>query len=239
MTQKNSNGYVVFEGASAIDGKPIVVIATGFRDSKNRKTGGMIQTWIIRQDIKPSDAVKSDDDISVCGNCPHRKNADGKRSCYVNVGQAPNAVYKCYKRGGYRALNGDMSVFDGRAVRIGSYGDPGAIPADVWVEIIDRAAYHTGYTHRWRDTGAALCGMLQASADNDKDHAEATAAGWKTFQVLPAGKNMSEYKESGKRIVCPATTIEGMTCDKCKLCNGCKANVIIEVHGTGKGNFKG
>jgi hypothetical protein len=57
---KTPNGYILYQGPSAIDGKPIVVIATGFASkSNNGKTGDMIQTWIIRQDIAPHLAVKS------------------------------------------------------------------------------------------------------------------------------------------------------------------------------------
>ena len=49
------NGYILYQGPSNIDGKPIVVIATGFANkSANGKTGDMIQTWIIREDIAPN-----------------------------------------------------------------------------------------------------------------------------------------------------------------------------------------
>jgi hypothetical protein len=42
----NPTGYEVWRGPSAIDGAPIVVIATV--RSNNRKTGAMLQSWIIR-----------------------------------------------------------------------------------------------------------------------------------------------------------------------------------------------
>ena len=54
---KNPNGYIIYEGASLLDGKPIVAIAlTG--KSTNTKTGAMIQTFIIRSDIDPLTANK-------------------------------------------------------------------------------------------------------------------------------------------------------------------------------------
>ena len=44
---KQKNGYILFEGKSEIDGKDIVVIATGLNvNSNNDKTGSMIQTWL-------------------------------------------------------------------------------------------------------------------------------------------------------------------------------------------------
>ena len=89
MTKRK--GYVLQRGKSPIDGKPFVVIAT--MESKNTKTGNMIQVWILREDINPVEAIATGDDYTVCGDCPHRKQADGSRSCYVNVGQAPRQIY--------------------------------------------------------------------------------------------------------------------------------------------------
>ena len=81
---------ILYEGPSILDGKPIVVIMTGAKaPSHNAKTGAMAQTYILRQDIPPLEAVKSKEDVSICGDCPHKGT-----SCYVNVGQGPSAVWK-------------------------------------------------------------------------------------------------------------------------------------------------
>jgi hypothetical protein len=48
---------ILYEGPSMIDGKPIVVIATV--GSANSKTGAMVQTWIMRQDVEPHHALKT------------------------------------------------------------------------------------------------------------------------------------------------------------------------------------
>ena len=122
-----SNGVVLWEGVSKLDGKsPLVCIAT-FKTS-NEKTGSMVQTWIIRSDINPVEASKQSIDDATCGSCIHRHSLDG--SCYVNIGQAPNAVYKAYKRGSYPHVNDDdkhIKRLKGRAIRFGAYGDPAAI----------------------------------------------------------------------------------------------------------------
>ena len=90
----NRNGVILYEGPSLIDGAPIVVIATGLKKpSKNAKTADMVQTWILRKDIHPKYAVRSGDDVSICGQCPHRMREhlepDGStktlRTCYVNM----------------------------------------------------------------------------------------------------------------------------------------------------------
>ena len=65
-----NKSYVIYDGPSEIDGKPIVAIAqvkTG-----NRKTGDMVQTWILRSDVDPITASRTGEDVSICGDCPHK-----------------------------------------------------------------------------------------------------------------------------------------------------------------------
>ena len=147
------NGYILFEGAPALDGSPIVVIATGLKTaSKNSKTGGMVQTYILRSDMKPTDAIKTGADASICGTCIHRGDGTGKgRTCYVNVGQGALVVWKAYKRGTYPAIAGDdWQAFAGKPVRFGTYGDPAAAPLSIWTTLQGLASKTTGYTHQWR-----------------------------------------------------------------------------------------
>ena len=56
-THKNTSypGFILWEGFSPFDGAPIVAIAT--MKSVNEKTGNQVQTFIIRTDMKPADAV--------------------------------------------------------------------------------------------------------------------------------------------------------------------------------------
>ena len=74
-------GFVIQRGLSPIDGKPFVVIMT--MESKNRKTGNMIQVWIMRDDIDPVEAVREGDDYSICGKCPHRGFYDAEQDKHV------------------------------------------------------------------------------------------------------------------------------------------------------------
>ena len=73
----NFKSVELWRGASPVDNEPIVLIATGasrkeYEQSQNTKTGTMVQTYILKQDEKPSDAVKSGGDESICGKCPLR-----------------------------------------------------------------------------------------------------------------------------------------------------------------------
>jgi hypothetical protein len=92
------NGLVLYRGPSQLDGAPIIVVATGIAGaSRNAKTGDLIQTWILREDISPTEAVKTGADASICGTCPHRGTiSEGKnigRSCYVTSGNHIIAVF--------------------------------------------------------------------------------------------------------------------------------------------------
>ena len=228
-------GYILQHGLSPIDRKPFVVIMT--MKSSNRKTGNMIQVWIMRDDVNPVEAVAEGDDFSVCGRCPHRgvysheQQKHVNRSCYVNVGQAPLTVWKTYKAGGYGQLS-DLNAADiqGREIRWGAYGDPALISPTLFNTINEHASAHTGYTHQWREPWAQWCkGIFQASCDGLQDYLNASAHGWKTFAVIPK-KDAVAY--SGK--LCPTEVPNSQaTCATCKLCDGAKTDIYIRAHGRG------
>lgn len=237
------NGVILYEGPSKLDGEPIVVIATGLtKRSRNAKTGDMIQTWILRADVSPVDAVKSGADVSICGHCPHRGDGRGKgRSCYVTVFQAPQNVWRTYKRGGYAHVDAfeAADLFAGRIVRLGAYGDPAAAPFAMWKLAVSRAKGWTGYTHQWRDVDARWASLIMASADSLADMQAAQAKGYRTFRVTAeAGDRLK-----GLEIVCPASAEAGFKtdCASCRACMGtsskARASVAIAVHGAGARNF--
>ncbi|NBU71905.1 MAG: hypothetical protein EBS53_10740, partial [Bacteroidetes bacterium] len=67
---KTMNGFLFYRGASPIDRAPLIGIAT--LESENRKTGNMVQTWILREDISPTMARSIGEDRSFCGDCSVR-----------------------------------------------------------------------------------------------------------------------------------------------------------------------
>lgn len=235
------NGAVLWSGASLLDGAPIVVIATGLASgSTNSKTGPMVQTYILRQDVAPTEAVRTGVDGSICGDCPHRGRTvtlgdavrNVGRTCYVNVGQGPQAVWRTWERGGYPDQRGQLELVGAaRVVRLGTYGDPAAVPAWVWGALVSKAVAHTGYTHQWRKS-QALRSLCMASADSPEDAAEAQAAGWRTFRVaLPCHPE----KLPGE-VTCPASAEAGrkLVCADCRACGGAdgrKGSIVIQAHG--------
>jgi hypothetical protein len=237
-----ANGVVLYEGPSAIDGKPIAVIATGLNSaSANGKTGDMLQTWILRQDVAPNEAIKTGADYSICGNCKHR-GQDGKaRTCYVKVFQAPLSVWKAWKRGRYAKAKDVAEVGMDRKVRLGSYGDPMAAPIHVWRELVSYSKGWTGYTHQWSSENGTIGWdkLCMASVDNAEEYNAAQAAGWRTFRV-------SAHVDNGAaEVLCPASDEAGRktNCASCQLCMGttskARKSIAIVVHGaTGKKHFK-
>lgn len=218
-------GKLLYTGPSQLDGKPVIAIATW--DSKNIKTGDMIQTWIIRSDMHPMEAIKTGDDSTICGQCPHRGDGVRKRSCYVSP-QGPSSVYRAYLRGAY-SPGQDMPK--DKPLRIGSYGDPAAVPYMVWAVLVEgqTATGHTGYTHQWRNCDPRLAQYCMASCDSVSEAVQGQLAGWRTFTVQV---RQSPVPNS---IVC-ANTTSGVQCSKCLLCGGTSKgakSITIEAHGSG------
>ena len=226
---KVPSGFVMYDGPSAIDGAPIVVIAT--LKSSNRKTGDMVQTWILRQDLHPVESSAQGADVSICGNCPHRK-----KSCYVNIGQAPAQVWKSYEKGNYPVfIPGEHdSFFMGRKVRLGAYGDPAAMPFEIAEYMVKISLGHTGYTHQAarKFFDKRFLTLCQVSADTPKQAIKFQAMGAKTFRVALEGDALMDGE-----IECLSDS-KGISCLDCGLCNGIKQNIAITVHGSRSSSFK-
>lgn len=235
---KTPNGVVLYEGPSLLTGAPIVVIAVGLRTkSTNAKTGAMVQTYILCADVNPMEGLNGAD-TAICGGCVHRKNPlTGVRTCYVRIDTGPNNVYKSWKRGIYPTLS-DYAVFTGRPVRFGTYGDPAAVPLEIWANIKAVAGVTTGYTHQWRAKKfAGLSSICQASAETAEDVAKANTKGFGTFRVLPVLEPVPPNV-----LHCPASAEMGKvtTCVDCGACDGVsQRNVAIFAHGASHRKYTG
>ena len=195
--------------------KTIAAIATF--NSDNRKTGDMVQVWIIPRDWS--------DDSTVCGNCKHRP--DNMGTCYVLKHQAPLAVWRKYTAGGYKP----GVLPKGSLVRLGAWGDPGMLPLSTLKKILKGSRGHTGYTHQWKRLPSKYADLLMASVDSEEEKAEANAKGWRTFRV-----KKDEDQVLSREFYCPSPRL---TCETCLACHGGKSlgNVVINVHGRTKGRF--
>lgn len=229
---KQAKSGIIYSGPSLLDGKPIVVVAL-LTDSNDKTGAQTLQTYIIRSDIAPSLASKTGEDYSVCGNCKHRGQAHNdsegpnqalNRTCYVLLFHAPRTVYTTFKRGGYPVAD-VASIGQGRFVRLGSYGDPAAVPSTVWQALLSGASGHTGYTHQAKTAGASVdYGTMMVSADTKQQASGYHLNGKRTFRVIP----VAEWEAKGNaallktEILCPASKEAGarVQCNTCQLCSG-------------------
>jgi len=247
----------IYHGPSEFDsGVPIVALATGLATpSGNVKTGKMVQVHICRADIDPAAAIRAGLDAgSVCpADCPYRSRASGGGGgCYTHSailrGRGTAGAWRAWEAGRYRevfAPEAITSLFAGRDVRLGSYGDPAALPPWLVRATLAESAGNTGYSHAWQLARAQyLRAFCMASVGSAAEAAEARAAGWRAFLVEPIGERMR-----GRGVAqCPsaAESPAVMTCSACPRTLRCagtrhpeaRARVIrITAHGSGAGSI--
>jgi hypothetical protein len=181
--------------------------------------------------------------------CPRRHALGG--DCYVQIVHAPRSVWESWDRQGRPGTNwteiGAILPLtqDARdhGLRLGSYGDPMAVPSEVWIDLIDALMPRSvvGYTHQWRDLGAFASNTVRiewfrenvmASADSIADAEFARDLGWRVFLATPTGTTVP-----AGFVQCPATRDQNpLTCRQCGICNGTqgkatRASVYLWEHG--------
>ena len=241
---KRPNALKFYDGPSELDGSPIVGIVSGLvSPSRNRKTGDLFQTWIMPRDVKPNDAVKTGDDVSVCGDCIlrpilHRHKPIEDWPCYVKTFQGPRSVWEATRDLPVAKLS---DVVDGpnrrTGIRFGAWGDPTAIPLLEW-RVLLRAmhrsidtAHSPGYTHQWETCDPAWAGHVMASVHTEDDRQLAKGRGFRTFRIIGSASEVGQGE-----ILCPNTT-HGVQCADCGLCDGStgvdwdgRKDIAIVVH---------
>jgi hypothetical protein len=236
--------HIIYEGPSLIDGQPIVVLYQS--GSTNGKTGNMAQTYILHANIDPITASRTGQDSAICGDCIHRGQAHSgdsgqalNRSCYVTLMHGPLIKYKGYKAGKYKYASGHADLIalgKGQVIRLGTYGDPVAVPSYIWQSLLLESKAHTAYTH-----GAInpMPDKIMTSADSLGQAQSAWQRGERTFRVVASLSHITKQE-----VLCPASdesaALRGgakATCESCKLCAGASVkakSVAIVVHGTSK-----
>tara|TARA_R110000787_G_scaffold66678_1_gene149584 strand:- start:2729 stop:3523 length:795 start_codon:yes stop_codon:yes gene_type:complete len=229
---------IAFWKGEGLDGAPIVAILTGLvLKSGNGKTGEMAQSYIVRQDMSPMDASRLGLDVSVCGTCDLRKNlvakilaetGERKAKCYVNIGWLTK-MWTGWYTGRVVWMDpvevGKLLAYLSLALRQGAYGDPAAVPLNVW-DAMDTVK-GTSYSHQWKSIDIKKYAM--ASVKNLREAKEAQAKGWRTYRV-----DVEQVGPQAGEIMCPAES-KGVTCAACGLCNGTRGksakSIVIDPIG--------
>jgi hypothetical protein len=229
----------VFDGVT-----PIVVILNKVSGeaAENTKLGDMGQITIIVADKNPLEAKTQHIDSAVCGDC--KFSAANSGACYVDViTQGVVGVWRAYQNNRYVPFNhGRMSAIAGRKIRFGAYGDPAAVPFEVWQPFLEQLRHPggglTAYTHAWRTCDERFKLFCMASVDSPEEAQQARAAGWRTYRTRMGTEPLMDGE-----MVCPASnefaeTHNGRktTCSECLLCDGTggknhQINPVIMAHG--------
>ena len=130
-----------------------------------------------------------------------------------------------------KATANSLTYFSGRSIRLGSYGDPAAVPFEAWESLVANARMVTGYTHQIGH--ANFDSRLLRHCMVSSDTANATLAhnrhGRRTFRVKAPGDPLL-----AKEVLCPATTMDHYQCIRCGICNGAHKqgrSVAVDAHG--------
>ena len=230
---KPFNSAVIWEGKSPYDGAEIMVLAVCIKDpSKNRKTGWMIQIYILVKSVSPVEAVKLGLDASVCGNCSMRWNNGG--GCYV----LPIWITPTWKKGleAPRITPTELAKLANKyntPIRQGAWGDPAFVPMDVWEELENAVSNKKGssYTHQWEWVSPEYAKFSMASVENLKQKADAQAKGYRTYRIVD---DESEIVEDERLCL---NSSRGIQCRECGECGGNRSkashrqkNIVIVRH---------
>lgn len=212
------NGFIAYRGPSLLNGAPVVCVV--IRESVNAKTGNVAQAYILAAHDRPVVALRDGTDEAICGDCKHRAVYAG--TCYVVVRQGASVVWKNLEHGSYPDFSHcpDLvsELLRGRHMRLGAYGDPAAVPVQVWRDLTSALAGWVGYTHQWRRADAQeLREFCMASVDSPRELDLARALGWRTFRVRTPDEPIAR-----REAMCPASEEGGnkLTCVTCGFCDG-------------------
>lgn len=224
------SGAVLYEGPSRINGEPIAAVMV--YDSGNKKTGDIPQVWLFQPGVHPYQARVGGSDVAVCGGCILAKN----RGCYVQW-TTLKAVTESYSKGNYGDIDHARWWFrrnSPNAVRIGAYGDPVAVPLEVWERLAELPPRPTilGYTQMWRSPLAkGYQKFCMASTKSPQEYADAKRLGWRSYRVaLPQDTTLAQGQQW-----CPETLSDEDTCKGCRMCSGGVdgPDIMVELHGAG------
>lgn len=227
-------GFIVYQGPSVLSGAPILGLIT-LRNT-NRALGDprTVQLWIVpKTEVNLARARALGIDSSVCGDCALRPILGGE--CFVSA-QPLASISAALARGIYPARDPaelGAELF-GNTLRLGAWGDPGALPEGIVASLAYSAKRWIGHTHQWRRADAqhlrAFCMASIDAHDPPEALAQAWALGWRTYRMRRPGDPVVRGEAR-----CPKSSEAGgkRTCADCPFgCAGASSHsATILDHG--------
>jgi hypothetical protein len=219
---------VVYRGPSRYDPETNIRAVLVLK-STNVKTGDMAQLFVLNDTVPPHIAQKQGCDFAVCGNCPLRPANQG--GCYVTTFQGPLSTWRSTMSRPVAGTGEIAGALQGRALRLGAYGDVAALPPDVVAWLSAQVGGRvTGYTHGHKVLGLDMVENLRTlcmlSVESEAQALDAQQAGWRTFRSRAEGAPLL-----AREIECPTERVD---CLDCLLCRGASIgakSISIPVHG--------
>lgn len=197
--------------------------------SNNKKTGDIPTGWV---------GEKKEETAASCKGCQMFKNTPNEKySCYAWRGMVHTGLNRVQTTAAARPDDYSLKVAlakrakTAKAVRLGSIGDPGAIPIKLMRSyakyIRSQGLSILCYTHRWRKLSAAWYKLSMASCDTVEQVDEAASKGWRTTVIVPSSFiNVKRFKTPQGRdvVIYPAMRaahlgVKAITCNECRLCD--------------------
>lgn len=208
--------------------------------SENSKIGNAVQIWIL-----PASDEIFGDDSRVCADCilrPKSQSTDASPSeggCYVDGRTRAVMVRKIRSRNGIDVWDGSDTLFRGRFVRFGAWGDPVLIPLPIVQRIVGQCSGHTGYSHQWdKPEFQPYRHYFMASVHTLEQARKAHKLGWRYF-LVPRGEDIPQSSLPVRTVLCPNTRI-GITCQECQACDGAaRGTHIVSIHNPAHGGAAG
>lgn len=231
---KQANGFAFPPVKSPYTGEQVRPI---LMESANRKTGRSWQMWYLVDSQHPTEAIRSNSDRTVCGNCLLRQQPGAGRSCYV-IEPAIAAVYKSWQRGNYQAPEPERvrRALRGEFFRNGAYGDPAMAPLALTKTLYNLAAKRAGYTHQWKEGfyDREFDKYLMRSCETQAQRLQCKAEGARTARI-----DIEQIGLQPGEVLCPAQDprfkAKGVQCKDCGLCDGTlglsQKDVMFVPHG--------
>jgi hypothetical protein len=209
-------------------------VITGFKaKSVNRKTGEMIQTYLLDKETLTTEPKVFG---AKCAGCPMVSKcyvSNDKMSVRRTVKKLLNGEACSYK---FSTLDEVLPLLRGERVRLGTYGDPSALPLHDLQKICKTSDGWTGYTHFFREIDSDYSLYLMASVESLEGELLAHSLGYLTFRVLlKEDENLEVTKKSIQCLnVENDKTLVSLQCVDCLICSGTKGrgkkSVYIEEH---------
>ena len=130
------------------------------------------------------------------------------------------ATFRAFEKGNYLVADTHdeiQKLGTNQFVRLGTYGDPSAVPSYVWDSLLSKSKNNTGYTHQSNNPNADVrTDQCMISADSYATTTKDFGTHTSTFTYT------DEELDKQNEVLCPASKEAGRrtTCNDCLLCSG-------------------